>query len=659
VHRLHALVVTLSCVLIPHALRAAPPSPDVRSELSVIETTEQGLDPLGIDQVVGRDLDQAAARLKPPTKPAPPLRVGPVLTAIEPVRELSHSQSLRWQQGLMHGTAEIVLGSESELPAAVAYRLPLAAGSVVTRVAACVADQCSDASPRHDASTEAPAAGADRPGIQADPITDARGNALALRAYPVQAAHPLRVIVQYVAPAEAHGGVASFGLPARGEDPRISVPTLRLSAPAYVDFSATLDPDAERVSVPYDDSVAPLKLRGILRAETPRGVRRESAPCGRGLCTRSYLASAFHPEKPRETWIWLDASPSMEGLPRNRADRVLTALLASLPEETPLSATGFAARHRRLAQGNVASTSLRTLSDGLTDDLGASTQLHVLVHGSLPDIKRQRPRLVVVSDGAFDPADHALDALASTSAHGADPWLVHVGKGPPPSAGRVQVLDLGSAEALDDAAFGDVLRTLEAAGQHSQRSGEGLVAEHGPRSLGLPPAGAHWLWFWLRRHSEPLRFTLRGTLSEATRNALLDAPPYVPTVRPEGAALTGMPKESVLSMLRTQLVPRARACLRQDRAGRADYAVELIFEAEFAAREAYDVRVLGQVPTALSRCLLAIFPDLRVPAFTGRVRVHYPIHTERELPAEATELSLDEADSVKRALSTHLGAPRH
>ncbi|MFM2419019.1 MAG: hypothetical protein RL385_3742, partial [Pseudomonadota bacterium] len=124
-HRLQALVVTLSCVLIPHALHAAPPPPDVRDELSVIETTEQGLDPLGIDHAVGRDLDLAAARLKPATQPPPPLRVGAVLAAIEPVRELSHTQNLRWQQGLMHGSVEIVLGSESELPAAVSYRLPL------------------------------------------------------------------------------------------------------------------------------------------------------------------------------------------------------------------------------------------------------------------------------------------------------------------------------------------------------------------------------------------------------------------------------------------------------------------------------------------------------------------------------------------------------
>jgi hypothetical protein len=628
----------------------------VRDELSVIETTEQGLDPLGIDHAVGRDLDLAAARLKPATQPPPPLRVGAVLAAIEPVRELSHTQNLRWQQGLMHGSVEIVLGSESELPAAVSYRLPLAAGSVVTRVAACIAELCADAAPHQEQNVLAPAEGVVRPGVDASSITDARGHALALHAYPVAAAHTLRLLVQYVAPAEAHGGVASFVLPARGEDPRASVPTLRLSAPAFVDFGSTLDPDAERVPVPYDDSVSPLTLRGTLRPETPRGVRRESAPCGPSLCTRRYVASAFRAEKTRETWLWLDASPSMEGLPRNRADRVLASLLAGLPEETPLRATAFAARHRLLAQGSVAAMSLRTLSDGLTDDLGASTQLRELVRASLSDIKRRRPRIVVITDGALDPEDHALDALSSAAAHGAAPWIVHVGKGPTPSYGRLHVLDLGAAEALDDPALAATLRVVEAAGAPSQRAGEGIATERAPHTLGLPPTGAHWLWFWLRRHAEPPHFAQRGALSQATRNALLEAPSFVSIALPAAAPPTGMPKESVLSMLRTQLVPRARACLRQDRAGRANYAVELTFEAEFAAREAYDVRVLGRVPAALSHCLLGIFPDLRVPAFTGRVRVRYPIHTERELPAEATELSPDESDSVKRALSTHVGA---
>jgi len=68
----------------------------------------------------------------------------------------------------------------------------------------------------------------------------------------------------------------------------------------------------------------------------------------------------------------------------------------------------------------------------------------------------------------------------------------------------------------------------------------------------------------------------------------------------------------------------------------------------------YDARVLGALPRPLSACLDALLPTLRVPSFSGRVRVRYPIHTERELVPEAVELSGAELGQLELALRTEL-----
>jgi hypothetical protein len=115
-----------------------------------------------------------------------------------------------------------------------------------------------------------------------------------------------------------------------------------------------------------------------------------------------------------------------------------------------------------------------------------------------------------------------------------------------------------------------------------------------------------------------------------------------------------MPAESVLDMLRTQLVPKARACLREDRRGRADYAVAFAFRALFYRREVAEPAIEGKVPEPLRECLLALLPKLRVPAFSGGVRVRYPVHTDREAPPPVIELSPEVGESVRRAIATPL-----
>jgi hypothetical protein len=606
----------------PHRAAAEATPPDISHELKLFESTEATLDPLGLDPAVGSQLDEAAARLTKPAAPPPPLRQGVTLTAIHPVTERAHQLALRWEAGLMHGSARIELGSDSPLAASIAYRYPLPEGARLSAL-----------------SISGPSAG----WVDAARIHDARGEALAIEAGPVAKGTPLVLTLEYVAPAPIHGGELHFTLPARGEDPGLAPLELTLTTPPALRLTT------ERGGA-VDDRL-PLPLRGMLEAPLHT---EQKATCGARSCTRSYTASPHRAAATRPTWLWLDASPSMEGRARNRTDRMLAALLGSLPDDTLLSPTLFAAHGRSLPAQRVAAADLRALSDALLEDVGAASRLHGLVQRALPELRRTRPRLLVVSDGKLDPGDDAPRALALAAAQGADVWFVDVGGAAPELPHAVSRLSLADADTLDDVALTARVRVLVAARSGGKASGEEHVAVRAPSALRASSDGP-WLRSWLA--ADELLPATRGT-PPAQRTPTLAAPRYQSAPPPAPVAYTGMPKESVLSMLRTQLVPRARACLRSDRRGRADYAVRLTFEAEFAEREVYDTRVVGDVPRALSQCLLALLPELRVPAFTGRVRVRYPIYTEREEVPEAVELPAHVLGSVDRALGTRVAGER-
>jgi hypothetical protein len=90
--------------------------------------------------------------------------------------------------------------------------------------------------------------------------------------------------------------------------------------------------------------------------------------------------------------------------------------------------------------------------------------------------------------------------------------------------------------------------------------------------------------------------------------------------------------------------------LRTDRKGRGDYAVQVTFVALFAQREIADVRIEGAIEEPLRNCLEGVLSELRVPAFSGRIRVRYPIHTEREPEAPVIQLEPDVAEQVERVI---------
>ena len=645
------------------------PTPDDTQELRVIESTEQGEDPLGIDRTTGVELDEAAKHVV--TRPAEPLpgpTAGAVLSALSQVSETSHRVFVKLEQGLAFVQIRMTLESRAKHASELAYRLALPEGAVIVGIAVCPpkgpclpgAPSAAGGSPRqaeydswltgHQPPPRTP--GGQGMAIWAEPIRDAIGDALALRAAPLKPASKLEFEVRYVVKSPLRGGRVHLHLPARGVDPRIAATSLvRVEAPGFRPLEVA-DEFTWDATLPLD-----------LTAEWPASARTKpvsvQARCGTGTCTRHYVASGAAEPRVRATWLLIDASPSMEGPARGRVDMVLGALLARLPAESPITAYAFAARAHLLGRFSADGASLPTLSEATMSDLDAASRPSSVLTGATAEISREKPRILILSDGLIDPQAEERQALAQARERGAEVWLLLLGDRKPEHLERfAHVLPLAeeadrALKAGDLAELSDALAVaLSVEVAPGLRSGEERVRELVPNTPYPLTSSDHWLSFWARRAAQAPTWM---AISEGPIDRpLIAALPYAsrPTAAP--AAHTAMPAESVLEMLRTQLVPKARACLRSDRRGRGDYAVALSFRAFFSRREVSEVSVDGKIPEHLRTCLTDLLPKLRVPAFSGGVRVRYPIHTDRESPPPVVEMTPEISESVQRVIAAPL-----
>jgi hypothetical protein len=639
------------CACLGWAALLSPVQADSRldpgSELELIESTERSEDPLGLDESTGSELEQAARRLpKPETRailPSP--YVGEGLSSIEGVREQTHTCHVTLEQGLAFVRLELTFSSRAKHAAELGYRLPLPKSAVVTRVRSCAQQSCRDAQPA-DANERTGGALA----LYAEAIEDARGRALALRVGAIEPGGTLSLRVDYVAEAPVRGGRARFRVPPRGYDPNLATTALHFEAPTM----AELTPSAQQES----DAWSALELSAKV---TPRTAASQlvRARCGAAACSRRFEVAPTRAAQARATWLFIDASPSMEGPARGRVGSVIGALLTALPESTPMRAYAFGARAIELGRFRAGEAPLMQLADAPLLELEAATHPSAAVRLTRPEIAREKPRIVMLSDGLFDPTLAERDALRNARKLGAELWLLALGESEPRLAGEfTHVVRL--AELVDAARTREQLVALEEAvavvAQPALASGlypgEQRVRETRPNARYALAADAHWLAFWFSRE-QAAPVWRSGDFAQLPARPIA-AVPFRARERPPATSATGMPKESVLSMLRTQLVPQARACLRADRKGRGDYAVELTFHALFAQREVLEARVEGAITRELKGCLEALLPKLRVPAFSGALRVHYPIHTEREAPAPVIELEPELHQQLDRAF----GGPR-
>lgn len=659
--RFFALATSLCLVWVASSARAdkTPENrdrtrPDPSAELDLIESTERSEDPLGIDESTGKDLDQAAARIPRPksTVILPTASQGAALSAIAGVREARHALTVKLAQGLAFVDVQLALVSTAKHAAEVAYRLPLPTTGVVTRVCACIGKLCSEAA--HEPALAITPVGA--PSIDARPIEDERGRALSLRVSPLAAGGKLELTVSYVAEAAVRGGRARFDIEARGYDPNLASTELRVEAPRRwlpePDRALTLEP-----WTPYEVTASlPSEQRSLAAsalAARAEGLRSSTqVACGTGACTRTFESSARAPAELRSTWLWIDASPSMEGPARSRVSAVIAALLGVLPEATDVRAFAFAARASELGRFRARDAPLLQLADATMLELDAATLPSAAIALAGADLLRARPRLLVVSDGLFDATAHERAALLTLKKQGIELTLIALGDKPPrllEAFTRVLHVATLAEASLHGAQLGpleDALRGITAPSSRGLKAGEQRVREKRPERRWTPRPNSPWLSFWMAR-DRPSQFVAEAP----TTSASIAAVAYRSVERAAPPEDTGLPKESVLTMLRTQLVPQARACLRTDRKGRGDYAVGLAFHALFAEREVYDARVEGNIARPLRACLMAILPRLRVPLFSGRIRVRYPIYTEREAEPPMIELEPELGRQLERAFS--------
>jgi hypothetical protein len=112
-----------------------------------------------------------------------------------------------------------------------------------------------------------------------------------------------------------------------------------------------------------------------------------------------------------------------------------------------------------------------------------------------------------------------------------------------------------------------------------------------------------------------------------------------------------LPPQSLLEMLRQRIVPVARGCFREDRAGRPSYQTRAVFHLRLSDREVVEARVEGRISAELSSCLQRAVDTLEIPRFDGTVAVRYPIYTAPELPPPTLALEPHVADAVDAILA--------
>ena len=109
-----------------------------------------------------------------------------------------------------------------------------------------------------------------------------------------------------------------------------------------------------------------------------------------------------------------------------------------------------------------------------------------------------------------------------------------------------------------------------------------------------------------------------------------------------------LPPRALLDQLRRRVVPVARGCFRDDRRGRADYSTRATIHAVLSDRELSEVRVEGEISSALSSCIAGAFAGLDVPRFDGTLELRWGLYTEAEPPPPTMHLSPDLSRAVDR-----------
>ncbi len=608
---------------------------------------------------------------RPEEAPLPPVRRGPVVEALPGLRVSRQELLLEFPEGpegFADAEVRLLFVSRAAHPGDVRFRLPLPPGSHPYSLELCQEEQCRSGDHQDLRGLPEGAEGLPEGSEEQQP----RGalyldeDLALLEAGPVTPGEPLELRFRVLVPTRTRGGVERLLWPAMEADDRTVPWEVRLTARAHFDVSLQGRPQLEGELWPGQT----LEVQGIPRS--PRaGLWLSRLPCDEGQCTVLRASGGPIVQRPRRLLVLIDASPSTHGPTQGRQAQALTALLQHAPPGSSLRAFAFATESRPVigAAQVVEDVAVASLLEARQWDLGSTTRLDHALEASAPE---RGEDIVILGDGELSSTPGLTAALTRLRQRRIPVHVLNLGDGPTASSlqqatarsGGVlqhQGLMRGSAPMAQLVApiFANTtlsmlsITTSDGQRQVRVRGGEELRLERsGPLSIqGERPSSPPRELLGKLRQSLLFRgASIAVAGNPGTDVVRLDA--LEPRTEPAQAEATSFPEESVLQMLRRQLVPAARRCLRADRRGRLDYAISARFALELRNQEVHSHRVEGQLPEPLRECLFEAVGALDIPRFSGTIRVHYPIHTDRHAPRPSVELAGDVARGIDAELST-------
>jgi hypothetical protein len=529
---------------------------------------------------------------------------------------------------------------------------------------------------------------------------------LRVRAAPVATDAELTLRVQWVVPTPMHGGVARLVMPARGSDARAVAPELTLTAIDLVEPS--VDGVAiERDAVPVRNDAA---FVVTALAPLSRGPRVDAAivPCGAERCAVLRAMGARPRLSSAPLTIAIDASPSTMAGARGRIADTVRVVSAMLPASTSVHWIAFASRVVDLGHGAPSAIDLERVRAAIDGSLGSATRFSA-IWSAIEASAHAGDRVLLIGDGGLTTGALETAALDAARERGVVLSAIDVADRAPMQAlanaiaasGGV-VVEAGAAAQRASAAHGDDVLVERASAVLAEpvativahvdgraialaalRAGESVLyvgpgaradlamgdaratarsvdAEHAVILSALASHRAAMVAVDARdldasqgacASDGVSRARAASRASSIVGHGLRIAPAHRRSCAIEAVAdaprTSGLPARVLRDQLRRRVIPPARRCFRDDRAGRAQLHREAVFELVLADREIVDTTVEGDLPDVLRTCLLGAFDGVEVPAFHGTLVVRWPVHTDAVPLTPAIELAPDVAREVR------------
>lgn len=405
------------------------------------------------------------------------------------------------------------------------------------------------------------------------------------------------------------------------------------------------------------DTIDPEVRVRIVAKEAARKAARvwhTSAPCGAHL--QCLWSGSYPPSRHllRDRFVlMLDVSPSTAGDARGDFFAAVSALLGQSAPSAQLAAFAFAGRATAVVPAfkPASQTSLTELSSIELGELGAVTRVEA-AWNAVKELRGSKPNSIVLfSDGGLTVSDDQRRAFREILRADIPVYLVHLGRDalrPELRALALQsgglVLDspkdqygeLGDRWARSMAPYfatqvrvaGRTVSSILEATVGNVTVGRGV---NRPRHRGTRVA-TDFAWLALTHGSGAFEapFDSCGDTELASLEATDQQLRTTCTSRVPGQARpgAGVPAETLLSLLRARVIPKARGCFRDDRRGQRAYSRRAVMSFRLAEREVTAMEVKGELSGPLRQCLSRALDDLEVPSFEGVVTADYPLTVE-------------------------------